>query len=94
MIFNCPSYNQMNERLMFQNHKKDRVHCKCGKVWSINIPINVTEQYKKEQEEYEKSMQCPKCQNKMIQNHYVDEDDGNRVFGVTCTNCGHEKWDK
>ena len=33
------------------------------------------------------------CGNELVPNHYVDEVKG-RVFGVICTCCGYEKWDK
>lgn len=36
---------------------------------------------------------CPYCKNEMIDNHYIKEGYG-RIFGVTCTNCGYENWDK
>jgi len=43
--------------------------------------------------ETDNKLQCPSCNKEMFNNHYVDEING-RIFGVTCTHCGYEKWNK
>lgn len=42
-------------------------------------------------------VECPDCGRKLIRNHYVAENKPpgyQRIGGLTCTNCGYEKWDE
>lgn len=48
---------------------------------------------KKIKEEENIRLKCPSCGKQMFDNHYVKEGYG-RIFGVTCSQCGYEKWDK